>query len=748
MKIGILHLTDLHIENDILEDRIDLLEKAINYDLKNISNLYIVISGDLTNYGRETEFKNGIRFIDVLVNKIKPEKQILNIKLIIVPGNHDCCFDNVKKTRKIILEECRVDILEEDDFYTEAMAVQENFWNFYKAQINEDIAFEVSYKINFTPKLDFKISFHCYNTSWLTEINEKQGSLVIPENKFIENNSGEYVVSVFHHPIDWLSANTTKNNKQRFEEHLISNSNLVIYGHEHDKGNPKNIIQKKNNVVFCGGKAFNMREKKKTGFSYYEIDSNNKSINVKTFLYKEKLYEIENEETFEIEKKNKRNYSLNNDFNKLIENLKIPLKHHKKERLTLSDIYVYPDLEPLVDDDKTVQYPNSFELINKVKNSETLNVFIEGADQSGKTSLFYTFFKSLYKLGYTPLFLRGKNCNETNIKKLVKKALKEQYGSENVNLYFQTSKKILLLDNLHKSKLNSVYKKKLINSLNDKFDYVFINSDNTYNTGTVTEETTNFKEFEKYKLLPLGHEKRSELIEKWLLIGENKLTIKEEILFEKLKGRFAQIDSLIGNKLMPSYPIFILTLLQGLDENLQDFTQTSYANIYLVLIKAGLIKEGIKDNILTGILNILKELAFFLYEKDKESFNLKIFEEFINEYSQTFFKHKSLTNDRILKSLTNSNILKYDDEYYNFSYKYIFYFLVAQKIAANIDEYEDLVYELCDNIHLEINANILIFLSHHTKAQVLIDNIALSSQIPFEKQNQYLLMKTMNLLNL
>ena len=51
-----------------------------------------------------------------------------------------------------------------------------------------------------------------------------------------------------------------------------------------------------------------------------------------------------------------------------------------------------------------------------------------------------------------------------------------------------------------------------------------------------------------------------------------------------------------------------------LEENLQNFSQTSYANIYLVLIKAGIIKEGIKDNVLTSLLNILKELAFYLYK--------------------------------------------------------------------------------------------------------------------------------------
>ena len=336
-------------------------------------------------------------------------------------------------------------------------------------------------------------------------------------------------------------------------------------------------------------------------------------------------------------------------------------------------------------------------------------------------------------MGLTPIYLRGKYCNTTDVKKIIKKCLKEQYHNDKVDQYFQEDKKILLLDNFHKSVLNSKYKKRLIESINDNFEFVIITSDNTYSSKNVTEEATSFNNYLKYKLLPLGHEKRSELIEQWLLIGVNKMTIQEEVLLAEVKLRFNEIDALIGNRLMPSYPIFILTLLKSLDENLQNFSQTSYANIYLVLIKVGLIKEGIKDNILTSFLNILKELAFFMYIKKKSPFNRVDFDTFIIEYSRKYFKPKSLTNDKIIKVLCDSNILKFDDEYYNFSYKYIYYFLIAQKISSDIDSFESLIYDLCNNIHLEINANILIFLSHHSKAQILIDYIVCTSEIPFEK---------------
>ncbi len=733
MKIGILHLSDLHIQDNIQTERIKSLVKAINYNIKQISNLYLVFSGDITNYGRKTEFDNAKLLVNQLLDLLKPIGGLLTIKLITVPGNHDCCFDNEKKTRKSIINDCKTDIIDEEDFYIDAMAVQSNFWDFTNEISEFKDRNQVAYKYEFRPHLNFKVTFHCYNTSWLTEKNETQGSLIIPENKFLENENGEYVISVFHHPIDWLSANTKRNNKQRFEEHLINSSNLVIYGHEHDKGNSKAVIRKNNNIVFCGGKAFDKNEINETGFSLYEIDLTDKSINIKTFNFDGQTYYVEFEDKHKIVEKNKREFILLPEFETKITNLSIPLKHSKKSNLVLSDVFVFPDLEPLLDEDTVVQYPNSSELVEKVKNDAAANILIEGADQSGKTSLLYVLYKRFYEMGLTPIYLRGKHCSETDVKKLIKKCLREQYNNDKVDLFFQQEKKVLLIDNFHKSELNSKYKKRLIESFNENFEYIILTSDNTYSSKNVTEEATSLKDYLKYKLLPLGHEKRSELIEQWLLIGENKLTIQEEALLASVKLRFNEIDSLIGNRLMPSYPVFILTLLQSLDENLQNFTQTSYANIYLVLIKAGLIKEGIKDSVLTSLLNILKELAFYIYEKRKSPFNRSDFDEFITEYSSKYFRHKSLTSDTIVSALCSSNILKYDDEYYSFSYKYIYYFLIAQKISSDIESYESLIYELCNNIHLEINANILIFLSHHSKAQILIDNIVFTSEIPFEK---------------
>lgn len=112
---------------------------------------------------------------------------MLTVNLVVVPGNHDCCFDEVKATRKVILRLCRTDTIEEKDFIDEALTVQDNYWSFHNELgliVPDD---KISFKYTFRPHIDYNIVFHCYNTSWMTEINETPGSLIMPENRKPDN---------------------------------------------------------------------------------------------------------------------------------------------------------------------------------------------------------------------------------------------------------------------------------------------------------------------------------------------------------------------------------------------------------------------------------------------------------------------------------------------------------------------------------------------------------------------------------
>lgn len=71
--------------------------------------------------------------------------------------------------------------------------------------------------------------------------------------------------------------------------------------------------------------------------------------------------------------------------------MNIPIKLSNKPDLNLTDIYVYPDLEPILNSiDVYAQYVDASELTLESINMRT--IFIEGEAQSGKSSLLNMIF--------------------------------------------------------------------------------------------------------------------------------------------------------------------------------------------------------------------------------------------------------------------------------------------------------------------------------------------------------------------
>lgn len=167
--------------------------------------------------------------------------------------------------------------------------------------------------------------------------------------------------------------------------------------------------------------------------------------------------------------------------------------------------------------------------------------------------------------------------------------------------------------------------------------------------------------------------------------------------------------------------MYILTIIQTLDNlNIsRDFSLTSYGHCYNTLILSLLHKSNVNHHDFDSILNFLSHLSYNMFENRVKSISNERLDDLIKDYHKDY-----VINLDIKKTLIESNILYLDENLdFIFSQKYIYYFSCSKYIATNQSTLTGLIKELCDTIHTEESANILIFLVHHSNSTDFIDNI-------------------------
>ena len=126
-----------------------------------------------------------------------------------------------------------------------------------------------------------------------------------------------------------------------------------------------------------------------------------------------------------------------------------------------------------------------------------------------------------------------------------------------------------------------------------------------------------------------------------------------------------------------------------------------------------------------------REAQIIRAQAPTESFTNIDFRKFYTDYSQKF--HTIYSSDKFMEIFCSSNIFKVEQNI-TFSYRYIFYYLIASKISILEDRalLDSIVNNLCTNIHEERSANILIFMIHNTGSKQFVDNLLYTSMLPFE----------------
>jgi len=742
MKTLLLHLTDLHFQadNNWIEDKIKNIGSSIKNEVNKVEKIYFILSGDITCSGKTPEFKTAYDFLRSLAKFIIQINPKCRFSVAATPGNHDCNFEKDTQIRQNMIKKMSYNTIGDKDqsVIDTCISVQDEFWDFYK-EFNSPPQNKLFYLAR--NKLDsYSICLRIYNTAWMSQKEEKVGNLFYPV-KLLESNKDDLDcninISIFHHPITWFNPNTIENNRKELQEYMEEFSDIIIYGHEHVEEHRKiQNIKTQNETIYLSGEALQTIDSPpKSGFQMILLDLSTKEVEITNYKWSDDHYSRQEAENFILQKKRfgKIKFRISEVFLKRINKISIPLSFERETEVCLSDIYVHPDLEQLEDEIvQNLEYLDSQEIIEKEDRRYTI---IEGGNQSGKSSLVYILFQQLIDKGYYPIFIEGSEIKKIDAELLIKKAFLNQYDVQESDfdkfLQIDNSKKVLLIDNLHHIKFNTSILMDLIKEFQNHFYREIITINSAY--GILSRIKSELIDFKTYTLKPLGYHKRNELIEKYHRLNVDLFVEDYQVVFEKTKQSFDQVEIVLGNKLMPSYPIFVLSILQVLNyARPLDLKQTSYGYCYQSLIYIALTNRAkIKNKDVDTYFNILTELAFNLFERQLKDISISEFKSFYELYCERYIAPKE---DEVIANLLASNILVEEEGYYRFSYGYLFFFLVAKKLSEIIHtkKGKEIISKLFEELHKEENAKILVFIAHHSKDDFFIELATFSSMIPFE----------------
>jgi hypothetical protein len=419
-------------------------------------------------------------------------------------------------------------------------------------------------------------------------------------------------------------------------------------------------------------------------------------------------------------------FKLDTNYLEKINDTGIKLTHPHKSDLTLDDIFVFQDLQD-INDDKKLRV-SSEKLLNL---KEYAKCIVFGEEVSGKTSLLMILQKKFNEMNLIPIYFNAKNLNYSDKDKFESKMLrnlKKQYQGihksfEIKDLMRQKNKIVILIDDFENLSIKRIEaKSKFLQMLNENFDNIIIFSDDSLEMEIMTKEELKGKldNFSFFKIKEYGNTLRDKAIEKWLIIGQEE-TIDENYLLERKDEVFKMIETVIGNKFIPTYPLYIITLLQQIESGTNNnLGGSAYAEFYNYLINQAMGSTKIKADELDFYHTYLSFLAYSFFKHARTELDKEEIEKLHDKYSKDYHK-KSFSI--IYENLIDAKLIKEDNDFYSFGHNYIYYFYVAKYLSDNMED-EDNKKEVQEEIDMLIKrlyrtefANIIIFLIHHSKTR-------------------------------
>lgn len=316
-------------------------------------------------------------------------------------------------------------------------------------------------------------------------------------------------------------------------------------------------------------------------------------------------------------------------FKEFLNDLEANFAHSKVDNLHLEDFYIAPDLKDLNNGKKsnTVKVENLDVLTDAIDVEGTKFAFL-GNDSSGKSANCKYLFQKYFELGLYPVLISGSdigsNIRPDTLQNIVEQKIEEQYVTPFNLLEIDQTRVIVIIDDFHKAtKSKNRYWPALMKNLEELFHHIIVTGNSLMPIENLNKQDP-FKNFKLYAILEFGPKFRYDLVNKWNTIGIETRFLDHNEILRKNDAYISHIKAIIGKNYIPSYPFYLLSMLQALESgNVQNPNYSIHGFYYEVLINE-CFSKAIKDKKEISLYyNYLTQLCFFMFEQKVKDLSLE-----------------------------------------------------------------------------------------------------------------------------
>jgi hypothetical protein len=745
MAICLVHLSDIHFvesANSIVP-RLSALAGAVSGAETCVTDIVVLLVGDIANSGQEGEYGVAERFFSGLKRAISEHHPNASIRFLSVPGNHDCYLPEKERTvRDALIKAIQptLQTAEPDAATIDALLEKQAAYKSFATSLC-DLQFPTqTAQLRQTVVLDLPsgiVQFNLYNTALLSRRTEAKGDLSVPmeliRTGIAAREDCALSVSLLHHPVSYLHHEIA----QTFRAHLETTSDIVLTGHLHvDHAFDKNTVAEEHIFYSEGDVLQDPLHVGNSGFRVILLDLSGQQRRVINFISKKALFHKDKDSGWW---PYIRSTHLTDRlapaaaFLRYLSDSGLGLLNDKHEPISLQTLFVCPDVTVRTLTNPTVVREISGDNLMAFL-TDTPRAIIHGMARIGKTSLAKTITRQWVQSGRLfPLLLKGadiKDVEHDHIIRFISHEAISAYGEGADERYHQLlpAQRAVIIDDWDHSPLAGSQRDVFLRALADSFSHIvlFVNSQTFVEQLLASLNSADaISSFVDVSLKEMSYVSRGVLIDRWLTMTMVPGTPE---YLRKLEDAERLVKTIIGKNTLPSLPFVVIVMLQAASQrNVEVLPENgSFGYLYEVLITTTLTASSSGNPQLDKKYTFLELLAYHMFRQNEQFLSEGALDEFIDKYAEDF--DLVLDKEALLHDLAGARVLVNDSGGYSFPYVHFYYYFLARYFKYNLHGPQgkglrEYLNTLAGSVPAESNSMFLMFVMYLTHDDALTDEL-------------------------